>query len=798
VTAWLLFVASTAHAVPDRVALSLEAGTSITDVVVSSDGSTVALVDGGGGLVQVLDLDTWELVEPGLCSGVGGLAADPFTDAGFFVGCADGSLDWFEMDAGSIETGTDPVSIADTDIIGLASNESLVFALVEHPTGGNPQVYAYNIDMNTVLTDGFPSTLGYSSVKDMEANASFVFLSHGGANFSKMAAGSGGATTQQGAPSAAQTQDIDVIGTSRVLVAGGRSGVVEYQTGSNILSLLLGDGAGISSSTAILANEDEEWFAVADDETRMIQIHDLDVSIGLPQSTILDSFDIPEQGVEIVEFGAVDGYLFAGATDGWFHIMTERPWVEAGVPTPSAALNGTPVSVSFVSDTSGTWSARLGATSNGNGKEVASGSVTAGESTIAEFTVDDRYQEGSNRIRIVVSDEDDLKGHDAVDVDVDNPPSKVSLQGADVGFGDGQLIIELSGIDDEDLSHYMVYLSSVAFTADEYPTEGPAFSGVESDVGAGRLNLPRRVNAKPGQNKTVTVSPLTNGATYYVAVRAYDAAGQEGKMSKIISETPRETYGAADLAGEEGGFQCSSAGAPAATFFAAAAALFAVARRAPWALALLLMVTGTARAETDSEWPQKGEEFSDYVGKAFEIRYGSMELTDPNIAAVFGESGHNVLWLEYGPTLFEIIEFTAGLGYYNKDGSRVDADGKNSAEDDSMLAVPLTGDVTLRLDVLPEQPIVPFVSIGYDYWLWQETWTGDGKISGGKSGSHTAYGAHILLDTFQPGRASRLQAQTGVTDTYLTVEFRSQLVGEDQGGLTFSGDSLTIGLKLDH
>ena len=101
-----------------------------------------------------------------------------------------------------------------------------------------------------------------------------------------MATGSGGATIQQGAPSAAQTQDIVLIGASRVLVAGGRSGVVEFQSGSNILSLLLGSGAGIQNATAIGANEDEEWFAVADDSSRTVRIHELDVSVGLPQSAL--------------------------------------------------------------------------------------------------------------------------------------------------------------------------------------------------------------------------------------------------------------------------------------------------------------------------------------------------------------------------------------------------------------------------------------------------------------------------------------------------------------------------------
>jgi hypothetical protein len=787
-----------AHAVPDRVAVSLEGGTSITDVVMSSDGSAVAFIDGGSGTAKLLDMDTWDLLEVNTCSGAAGLAADPTADTRFFVGCANGELASFSLKNGAAQNGDELITMTDTDIIGLAANDSLVFALSDHPTGGNPQVTAYSIEGDVVLTDGFPSTLGYASVNDMEANSSFVFFSHGGANFSKMAAGSGGATVQQGAPSAAQTQDIVLIGANRVLVAGGRSGLVEFQTGSNILSLLLGDGVGIDSATAIVANEEEEWFAIADDSSRTIRIHDFDVSIGLPQSTLLDSFSTPDEGIEIVEFGVTDGYLFAGASDGWFHIMTDRPWVEAGTPTPGTALSDTEVSFSFTSDTAGSWSARLRASSNGGGTQIASGTIQAGGTETVLFTVDDRYKEGTNGIRIVVTDEDDNQGHDTVEVEVDNPPTKVGLSDGDVGFGDGRLIVELSGIDDEDLSHYKVYLSHELFVADDYPTEGPSFLGVVSDVSGDQLNLPRRVNARPGQSKTITIAPLTNGVTYHVAVRAYDAAGQEGKMSNIISETPRETFGAAELADDDGGFRCSSVAAPAALFLSIVGGLFAVARRAPWAVAVLFMVAGPARAETDSEWPQKGEEFSDYVGKVFEVRYGSMSLSDPNITTVFGETGHNVLWLEYGPSLFDLIEFTAGMGYYSEDGKRVDASGSRSAEEDSMLAVPFTGDATVRLDVLPEQPIVPFVSVGYDYWLWRETWTGGGKVSGGKSGSHISYGVNLLLDMFQPGRASRLEAISGITDTFVTLEYRTQTVGEGQGGLTFSGDVMTVGLKLDH
>ena len=108
-----------------------------------------------------------------------------------------------------------------------------------------------------------------------------------------------------------------------------------------------------------------------------------------------------------------------------------------------------------------------------------------------------------------------------------------------------------------------------------------------------------------------------------------------------------------------------------------------------------------------------------------------------------------------------------------------------------------TSSATFRLDVLPEQPIVPFAGIGYDYWLWEEAWTGGGEMSGGKSGSHTTLGVNLLLDIFQPSRADRLRAASGITDSYISIEWRNQVIGDDSG-LSFSGDAVLFGLKLDH
>jgi hypothetical protein len=794
----VLYWVGAALAWPDRVATTYELSAAIDDVVVTADGGTVALLSGARAMV--LDMNDWSIVEAAPCDSVGGLASDSVQEDRIYAGCADGSLGWFTRTDAGFEYPSRTIDFSSEELLGLASNGSLVFGIATNPlSSSNPQVLAYNADTQAVMTSGYPSVLWGKTLEDVEAAGQYLVASHGDTTLSKVMTGSGQTSQQWGVPAGTETMDILAVSDARMLIAGGPGGVFDFQTGTDTLTLVLDEEEGVQHATALAANPDEAWFAIYDQEQAAVLVHDLEPTTLMPQATQLDRIDVPSGGGAIQEFGVVDGYLIAGTVRGQLHVITSRPWVEVLESSPSSALSGQDVTVTFTSDASGSWAVLIGADSNTSGRTLASGTMDAEETVSAVITVDDSFAEGENWLRVVLEDEAGETGHDASTVSVDNPPSTVRLTAGNIGFGDGRIIIDWSGIDDEDLSHYMLYASTVEFSADDYPEEGPTFSGVDSDKSGRALNLPRKIVADPGENKTITIEPLTNGATYFAAIRAYDAAGQEGPMSNVVSETPRETFGAADLAGDDGGFACSTLAAPTGGVLALFGLAFAGLRRAGAAVAAVALVTAAPPAHaSDSEWPQSGDALSDFVGSSFEARYSSIELSDENLTQVFGTKGHNALWLEFGPTFFELVELTGAIGYYSESGSRVDSDGNRSAEDDTMLAIPLTVDATFRLDVLPEQLIVPFVGVGYDYWLWQESWTGGNKVQGGKKGTHTTMGAHLLLDLFQPARASRLQASSGITDTYITVEYRQQLVGEDDGGLTFSGDLISVGLKLDH
>ena len=80
-------------------------------------------------------------------------------------------------------------------------------------------------------------------------------------------------------------------------------------------------------------------------------------------------------------------------------------------------------------------------------------------------------------------------------------------------------------------------------------------------------------------------------------------------------------------------------------------------------------------------------------------------------------------------------------------------------------------------------------------------------IRGSKFGTHYALGLQLLLDTLQPRRASLLEAQSGINDAWLVLEWRRQRVdgrgtpwegASEAPGLQFDGDAITVGLKLDY
>jgi uncharacterized protein (TIGR03382 family) len=271
-------------------------------------------------------------------------------------------------------------------------------------------------------------------------------------------------------------------------------------------------------------------------------------------------------------------------------------------------------------------------------------------------------------------------------------------------------------------------------------------------------------------------------------------------MSDVQSETPEETYSATDLAGEEGGYfpGCSTTRPGAAGLWGLALTGVALLRRrrnvaaAVGLLALVSVPTPARAASDDGESPRTMN---------LQLRYGPSTVVEPYVQQIFGEDSE-ILWFEYGYAS-RFVDANVGVGFWQEMGFRQTADGRTSDEHDMFTMVPLTLSLTGRLDLLDEQPIVPFGRVGLDYWMWRENWyvedptTTTSERAGGKYGWHYGGGLLFLLDALDRRSASRLEATTGINDTYIAAEYRqTNLVHGDQQ-VNLSSSEVTFGLKFD-
>ncbi len=518
-----------------QTALSFDLLSPILDVVKSDDESSVAALTSS----QLFFLSTkdWEIISVAPC---GTLQAQGLTygeDNTLYVGCSDGSIsmydDGLQTNAFSIESG---------EILGLAYKDQYIYAVAEQEDGGNPRVHAVDVSTGVESSGGYPSTLGYGSFADAEIIGSSLIIAHSGSNVSKVALNSGSAARDDQGPTTPKFTDVLRDPTaSNALIAGGTAGVIQFQLSTNntIFSL---SGDNFSNITALCAHKaDPSIMWLGDSGSSSVKSVLYTMGSSSPSSEI--QTEVPISGDSgFVEMVSIDGYLFYGTDGGSLGVVTDRPWVSATVVEPESVGENESFSFSFSATSSGDYRIYVGDTSS---EVVQSGIMEMGDTIDITMETTSSFAEGNNAIWITVEDEDGKIGHDVVFVKVDTPPSTPSINA--IGFGNQSLILEFTGIEDADISHYIAYVSKNEFLVENYETGGPDFKELSEEE--------RTFYATPSEDISFTLQPLTNEQTYYVAIRAYDESGMESQWSNLVSETPKPTFSASDLLEEDGGYE---------------------------------------------------------------------------------------------------------------------------------------------------------------------------------------------------------------------------------------------------
>ncbi len=804
----------------------------------SVDGGLIAGRDKATLTGWLMDVNTWE-TQTNILSGeceVTGVAVVDLIDEDLnwieelWFSCGDGTVRPRSWDGETLSTVADVPTVIDVDesLSGIwyyydLINEVPVAQLYALSVAADDSVVVHTIDLaGTVdpqVYNAWPESVPRTKFNEAVISGDQLVIHHDSNNMSVLQLPDGPAslvTLQQGA-------DLNI---TVVDISPSPSGVYAVGSGGNMAELLPLVPAwstlftGLIDPAAVVASQDDDdsWIVITGEQIKIWEMDGNGAIIGDNDNPYWESE--PDAGSKIQDAITYDSYVFGGGIGGNLHVATARPWVYPGAisVSPTTELtDGDPATLTFMADSSGSYEIFRGGTRYGDGDRVAGGDISADVEEIVELEVDLDWDEGQNQIfAIVTASATNLTGHAAGSVLVDNPPRPPDLTNSNLDFGDSELFLRFDGITDADLDYYEVYITETKWSEADWQTlesDGPEYDG---NAGIGRKNLPIIIQAAGGDSVDKTLKPLDNHVKYYVGVRAIDQGGLVGPMSNVISETPRPTHTAADLANEKGGSPCSTSGQTAGWMVVlfGAAALFR--RRVPFSaagavglLALALAAPAANAQSQDKKGPAK--DLTPTYGD-FEVRYGGITINDDNINSVYDENPTNILQMEFGPQFFKVVEVDFGIGFFQELAFKIDDSGIQSGERTMLTWFPLGLDASLRAHIIDEQFVVPFARAGFDYIMYSEKADagGDSKdvLRGGKFGNHVGLGVNILLDTFAKERASLLEATSGINDSYLVIEWRKQRIDQRDlpwapapnkvRGLNFSGNMFTIGLKLDY
>lgn len=796
---WLL-IALTSLAMaspPDKAPAAFgDPGDDARGVFAAESGAVVVATSDGKALVLGTNkwtLDTWSgCTATAVTARISGATGD----ADVWVGCDDGEIHGLSWDE---EEGLEVLSDDEGDFVYELSQDEdeKVHAMFWDEDAGSLYIvsevedgtlYGHELipDDDTLdASSSYPVQLAYDNFADAAMSSTRIIVAHGSDEVScySLAGGSVISSTTNG-----PVDYVDIVASTWDTIYGvdSKGYLVQYALSSMTWTILRNDLDDEFTGLAMSFLTDEEWILLGNGD--LAQVYPMSGSV-LGSSTPEVEFDLPSPITDAV-VGA-DAYVYATSEDGQLLVLTSRPWISDVSTVPTAVSEGDTLTVYFTVDEAGEAEVRRGGDRSASGDLLWQGDVEAGTHEV-EIEVDGDWGEGENAVFVFVSDSDG-RGHGATSVDVDNPPDPPELTDEDVGLGDGYLVLSIEGISDEDLASYTVYVSTTSFEPSDWATGGPDFDG-ETE-----LEAPIVVEAEGGEDVDVRITPLTNGQTYYLAVRATDEGGLEGDMSDVVSGTPKPTYSAAEAAGEEGGYPECGPGLGAVGWLVLLGAGVAVRRRRHLAAAVLasaLVVPSVASAG------ERREDATPAVGN-FEIHYGKIKFEDAVLQQYYGDTANDMVYVEIGPQFFRVLEIDMGFGFYQDLAYKRTEDDEQGSERNMFTFMPLSLSGTLRAHILDEQLLVPFGTVGFDYAFFSDKFW-DSSLdepdttskAGAKTGWHWAVGGNLLLDFFAPGRAATLETQSGINDTFLVFEYRQQKI-DNGSGFDFAGRVISVGLKLD-
>lgn len=228
---------------------------------------------------------------------------------------------------------------------------------------------------------------------------------------------------------------------------------------------------------------------------------------------------------------------------------------------------------------------------------------------------------------------------------------------------------------------------------------------------------------------------------------------------------------------------------------------------------LLMATASTASAESPRHWMLElhAGPYWPQVDEGFKTATPYADIFGASTPVVlFGFHLDYQLWQDFGSIA---VGVGARIGWV--DGAARDTDGTTSATDETSLNMaPLTASVVYRWDwgsINHGVPLIPYFKAGLTYTLWWITDARD-KVSasldkgnnarqgwGGIWGFHVGGGLQIALDWMFEPMASELDAETGVNNSYIFIEYAFHSVNDfgSSTSLDLGDDTFSAGLMFE-
>lgn len=175
------------------------------------------------------------------------------------------------------------------------------------------------------------------------------------------------------------------------------------------------------------------------------------------------------------------------------------------------------------------------------------------------------------------------------------------------------------------------------------------------------------------------------------------------------------------------------------------------------------------------------------TGFTFGFSYGQLEPASDKWKEIYEADRVSNSRISLGYRFNSALGVEVGGGYMTKNGKGKTVTGIATGAETTFQMAPVDMTLLYRLNLFPDQIIVPYIGGGLSYNLYWEKVKDGKEMKGGMWGHHATGGAQLLLDRFDRSSAQNFKEDYGIENTYLTINATHSVIND------FGGETVDLG-----